>query len=119
MNARKKIKLAAAARLWKDSGQATGYLLNGSALEEAEKFAQEDCARSKISYLPAGLTVSAKRRNMWITLVVVALLAVIGWLLIDRAAEQRKLAQLAAQRCGRSPIVLPRAALSRSIRKKP
>lgn len=97
LNARKKIQLAAAARLWKDSGQATGYLLNGSALAEAEKFAQED-REIKDLVFASRTKVSAERRNTWILVVIVFLLAIIGWLLIDRTAEQRKLAQLEAQR---------------------
>ncbi|WP_461330715.1 hypothetical protein [Bradyrhizobium liaoningense] len=106
VNARKKIQLAAAARLWKDSGQASGYLLNGSALAEAEKFAQED-RDIKDLVLASRTKVSAGRRNTWILVVIVALLAITGWLLIDRTAEQRKLAQLEAQR---SAIIAERGA---------
>ncbi|MDA9393096.1 hypothetical protein WN73_21505 [Bradyrhizobium sp. CCBAU 45394] len=97
LNARKKIQLAAAARLWKDSGQATGYLLNGSALAEAEKFAKGDRDLSDLVFASRS-KVAAQRRNMWILVVCVVLVAIIAWLLNDRAAEQRKLAQLDAQR---------------------
>jgi len=106
LNARKKIQLAAAARLWKDSGQASGYLLNGSALTEAEKFAQEDRDINDL-VLASRTKVGTERRNKWIIVVIVALVAVIAWLLIDRAAEQRKLAQLEAQR---SAAIADRAA---------
>jgi hypothetical protein len=97
LQARKKIQLAAAARLWKDSGQDRGYLLNGSALAEAEKFAKEDRDIGDLVFASRN-RVSVERRNLWLTLAFVVLCAVIGWLLLDRSAEQRKLAQLEAQR---------------------
>lgn len=94
---RKKIQLAAAARLWKDSGQAHGYLVTGSALEEAEKFAKEDRDIADLVFASKN-RAGVERRNTWLTVAFVVLCAVIAWLLLDRSAGQRKLAALEAQR---------------------
>jgi hypothetical protein len=95
--ARKKIQLAAAARLWKDSGRASGYLLNGRALKEAEDLAGGDPEIGDL-VIASKLRVQAERRNIWLALAFVVLCAIIAWLLLDRAAEQRQLAALEAER---------------------
>jgi hypothetical protein len=111
-NARKKIQLAATARLWKDSGRAPGYLLNGSALQEAEKLAKDDreiedlVAASKNAI---ALAASKQKRNIGLLAAFVVLFAIIAWLIQDRANTQRALenqrADLIANRATQSSEV--------------
>jgi hypothetical protein len=106
-NARKKIQLAATARLWKDSGRAPGYLLNGSALQEAEKLAKDD---REIEDLVAAsknaidLAASKQNRNIGLLAAFVVLFAIIAWLVQDRANTQRALENQRADLIGNRAI---------------
>lgn len=88
--ARSKIQTAALARLWRDSGRTDGYLLTGSALEQAQIFARDD---RDIEELVTASRSAAKirKRNIFLVLAFVILCAVIAWLLIDRENTRREL----------------------------
>jgi hypothetical protein len=91
-NARRSIRLSATARLWKDSGRAPGYLLNGQALEEASSYADDPDVADLVKASRASI------RSRWIyrglIVAVLALLVIVAGLLVRIQLASKQLQAL-------------------------
>ena len=89
--ARKQIQLAATARLWKNSGNIPGYLLQGKALEEARAFSGADPDIAAL--VAASETRSRSEFRVRILIGIVCLLALLSfWLFYQNVNAQKQLA---------------------------
>lgn len=97
--AKERIRLAASARLWRDSGRKEGYLLYGKALEDAKRLSDGD--RDIAELVAASEKTVARRSRFWQIAGVGAFLALIGLAAVLftllRESEQARKGETAAR----------------------